>query len=104
MVVECRKNGEEGLNYIKDCMKMGKPLPGLILLDLNMPVLDGFDFLRTVKKMNIPVLKQIHVIVLTSSDSSSDKNKVKKLGASSYLTKPLCKTKLESTLENNVAA
>jgi CheY-like chemotaxis protein len=60
------------------------PLPELIFLDLNMPRMDGFEFLTLVKKD--PRLKEIPVVILTTS--ASDADQCYKLGAGLFLTKP----------------
>jgi CheY-like chemotaxis protein len=61
------------------------PLPVLILLDLKLPKLDGFEVLRW--KREQPLLRRIPVVVLTSSSLSADVGKAYDLGANSYLVK-----------------
>ena len=63
------------------------PLPGLILLDLNMPKMDGREALAEIKKD--PVLKRIPVVILTTSKAEEDMLKGYDLGAASYITKPV---------------
>ncbi len=63
------------------------PLPVLILLDLKMPRMNGFEFLRWLR--NEPDLKKIIVVILTSSSESPDINRAYELGANSYLVKPV---------------
>ncbi|MCP8900088.1 response regulator [Gilvimarinus xylanilyticus] len=63
------------------------PLPGLILLDLNMPKMDGREALAEMKKD--PVLKRIPVVILTTSKAEEDMLKGYDLGAASYITKPV---------------
>ena len=63
------------------------PLPGLILLDLNMPKMDGRETLAEMKKD--PVLKRIPVVILTTSKAEEDMLKGYDLGAASYITKPV---------------
>lgn len=60
--------------------------PDLLLLDINMPVLDGFSLLRELKAD--PVLKKIPVIMLSSSSSQRDIARSYEFGAASYLAKP----------------
>lgn len=62
------------------------PLPDLVLLDLIMPRLDGFGFLKWVRGR--PELKDLPVVVLTSSISPLDEARAKRLGASGFHTKP----------------
>ncbi|MEO5584709.1 MAG: response regulator [Flavobacteriales bacterium] len=63
------------------------PRPGLILLDLNMPKKDGREALRDIK--SDPQLKNIRVVVLTTSKAEEDIFRTYDLGAASYITKPV---------------
>jgi CheY-like chemotaxis protein len=63
------------------------PLPGLILLDLNMPKMDGREALREIK--NDDRLRQIPIVVLTTSAAEEDILRTYELGISSYITKPV---------------
>jgi len=62
------------------------PSPSVVLLDLNLPGIGGFDVLRWVR--NQPGLRKLRVVVLTASDRISDVNQAYQLGASSFLVKP----------------
>lgn len=62
------------------------PLPGLLLLDLNMPKRDGFQVLEWVRRQ--PVLRRLTVIVLTASLREEDLDRAFDLGASAFLVKP----------------
>jgi CheY-like chemotaxis protein len=86
------KNGEEALAILTgtgDDIFTGNP--DIILVDLNMPKLNGFEFLTHIKA--IDTLKDIKVFILTTSDDKEDKEKASRFGVSGYITKPL---KLES--------
>lgn len=63
------------------------PRPGIILLDLNMPRMDGREALMQIK--NDPDLRSIPVVILTTSKQEEDKIKGYNLGAASYITKPV---------------
>ena len=63
------------------------PLPDLILLDLKMPGMDGFDVLRVIKAA--PSLRRIPVAILTSSREEGDRAMAYDAGANSYLVKPV---------------
>ena len=77
-------NGEEALAYL---LSAENDLPGLILLDLNMPRMNGIEFLKTVKTHQ--GLKKIPVVVLTTSMADQDINASFELGAAGYMVKPL---------------
>ncbi len=84
-------DGEELMDYLK---RRGKykdpsdsPVPGVILLDLNMPKKDGREALKEIK--GDPELKEIPVVVLTTSEDDVDVHRVYDLGANSYITKPV---------------
>ncbi|MCH1913536.1 response regulator [Leptospira noguchii] len=85
------KDGEELFEFLQnegeysDILKY--PKPGIILLDLNMPRMDGREALKTIKSM--PKLKKIPVIVLTTSREEEDMFKTYDLGANSFIRKPV---------------
>ena len=84
------KDGQEAIDYLEGEKAYSNrdafPLPDLILLDLKMPRLNGFDVLDWLRKQ--PQLKRLLVTVLTSSDQPQDINRAYDLGANSYLLKP----------------
>lgn len=75
-------NGEEALGYLQGAKN---PRPALVLLDLNMPRMNGFEFLRVVKSDDF--LKAIPVVILTTSNQSSDVLESYHLGAAGYIVK-----------------
>ncbi len=84
-------NGQEALNYLFGREKYADrgpyPLPSLVLLDLKLPGIDGFEVLRQIKSP--PVLKRLPVIILTSSKEEGDRALSYDIGANSYLVKPV---------------
>ena len=84
------KNGLEAVNYFKILSQIDS-LPDLILLDLSMPVMDGFSFLKTFRDMRIKNSEKIKIVVLSSSSSPVDIQKAQALGCDEYLEKPLSK-------------
>ncbi len=85
------ENGEELLEYLRHQGKYAPPTeaprPGLILLDLNMPRKDGRTVLKEIK--SDPELRQIPVVVLTTSKADEDVFKSYDLGVNSYIVKPV---------------
>lgn len=78
--VTCKENGEEALKAIRE------EKPDLILLDVMMPVMDGYEVLRQVKEDEN--LKNIPVVMLTARAQERDVVKGIDLGAEDYITKP----------------
>lgn len=82
------KNGEEAMQILQEGgndVFMGKP--DIILLDLNMPKMNGFEFLRKVREND--EWKDVKIFVLTTSDDQEDKARVADMGISGFITKPL---------------
>ncbi|MEN6290947.1 MAG: response regulator [Methanobacterium sp.] len=82
-------NGIEALKYLNKKEKyQNKADPDLILLDLNIPLIDGFKVLKEIKSND--KLKKLPVIVLTTSHNPEDFLKACKLQADCFMNKPLC--------------
>lgn len=81
-------NGIEGLEYLQDS---ANEVPCIILLDLNMPKMNGLEFLKVIKQD--PILKKIPVIVLTTSNAEKDKIESFSLSVAGYMLKPVDYTK-----------
>ena len=85
------RDGEEAISYLSGFGRYANrelyPIPGLFLLDLTLPVTDGFEVLRWIRGQ--PALKDIPVVVLTASDRIRDVNQAYQLGAYSFLVKSL---------------
>jgi CheY-like chemotaxis protein len=89
--IDVAANGEEALAYVfgrdKYADRQKYPWPDIILLDLKMPGIDGFEVLRLLKAT--PGLKSIPVVILTSSREEGDLALSYECGANSYLVKPV---------------
>jgi CheY-like chemotaxis protein len=85
------EDGEELMDYLHSrgqyTDRLTSPRPGLILLDLNMPRKDGREALKEIK--DDPGLREIPVVVLTTSQDEEDILRSYNLGANSYITKPV---------------
>jgi len=85
------KSGEEAINYLVGVGPYANrerfPFPELVLLDLKLVQMDGFEVLKWVRAH--PHFKDLRVVVLTSSSNIRDVNKAYQLGANSFLVKPL---------------
>ena len=84
-------SGEEAIMYLQGRGKYANrdeyPLPDLVLLDLKMPRVNGFEVLKWLRAD--PGLSALRVLVLTSSDQIRDVNEAYRLGANSFMVKPM---------------
>jgi CheY-like chemotaxis protein len=92
--IEVADNGQQALDYLlgneQYADRIKHPLPDLILLDLKMPGIDGFEVLSRIKQT--PGIKRIPVVILTSSKEEGDRALSYDIGANSYLVKPVAFT------------
>ena len=86
-------DGEEAIEYLKD---KNTEKPGIILLDLNMPKMDGPEFLKFLKTDK--ALKKIPVVILTTSNSERDVIESFELGAAGYMVKSVDYEKFVETI------
>jgi CheY-like chemotaxis protein len=89
-LIRC-EDGDTALDYLYRRNRFADPLssprPALVLLDLNLPGTDGREVLEAIK--NNPELRDIPVVILTTSNDTNDIEQCYKEGANSYLTKPI---------------
>ncbi len=89
--IQVATNGQKALDYVFGrgpyADREAYPMPNLILLDLKLPGIDGFEVLRQIK--TTPILKRIPVVILTSSKEEGDRALSYDIGANSYLVKPV---------------
>lgn len=99
-------NGKEGIDYFQDLLKAGKTKgPELILLDLNMPVMNGWDFLDTFSKDLQDKFPDTKVYILTSSlDPMDFKQSQIYHNVIGFLNKPLLKERVEEIKTNDQLA
>jgi CheY-like chemotaxis protein len=80
-------NGKEALKIFTD--HSSSLLPEVVLLDLNMPIMNGFEFLEAYNCLEFNEKDHVLIILVTSSNNPSDIEKAKELGIKYYLTKPI---------------
>ena len=84
------RTGEEAVDYLRGIDRYSNraeyPLPELVLLDLDLPGIDGFEVLRWIRRQ--PQLRPLRVVILTSAEGPADATTAYQSGANSFLVKP----------------
>jgi CheY-like chemotaxis protein len=80
------RNGEEALEILTNNYP-DEYCPDIVLLDINMPKMNGFEFLQAIRNNND--LKDLKVFIITTSDERVDREAARKLGVAGYIVKPL---------------
>jgi Response regulator containing a CheY-like receiver domain and an HTH DNA-binding domain len=96
LMVNSFTDGEQAIEFIGGCVKQKETLPDVILLDINMPFLDGWGFLAEFKKLK-PQLPNEHVniFMVTSSNDSNDLKRAQEFEElTGYVVKPVYEDKL----------
>jgi CheY-like chemotaxis protein len=91
-------NGQDALDLINEYFQGSRTLPDIILLDLNMPILDGFGFIEAFRMLNLPGKESVKIVIVTSSQDPKDVERAESLGIQKYLVKPLTEKDLWSAL------
>lgn len=94
-------NGYDALVFIKENLDNIEALPDIILLDLSMPIMDGWQFLDEYVKINPKIGKKITIYICSSSISPDDVARAKAINAvSDFIIKPMTKEKLVEMIKN----
>ncbi len=93
--IDVCSNGEEAYRFLENLPKDEALLPDVILLDVNMPVMNGWEFLHAFKNLKSPYVKDIPIFLVTSSVNDADINYSQQFSnVQDYIVKPLVKDKL----------
>lgn len=88
--IECLQNGLEAINRFKKMKEEGEEFPQFVFLDINMPVMNGWEFLDELKSYPEIIEKRMCIHMLSSSIAAEDLNKAKEYSyVHGYITKPL---------------
>ncbi len=106
--LQVARNGKEAIEYLQklngETDLEQNMLPELILLDINMPVMDGFGFLKAYESLNLPGKEGVVIAVLTTSFNPKDLEKIKATGITDFLNKPLTKSTFTELVEKHYGA
>jgi CheY-like chemotaxis protein len=96
------KNGREALSFVEEhCIPVDKPVcPDLILLDIKMPVMNGFEFLEELKAYKERINREIKIVIVSSSTNPKDREQSMQFPIDGYIDKPLSASKLEQVVNS----
>jgi len=88
-------NGEEAFQYFKENLNNAEVLPEYVMLDVNMPIKDGWDFLEDYRTLSSSIRKKIKIYMVTSSVMNSDIDRAKNdKDVEDYVSKPVSSQRL----------
>jgi len=95
LVVTSFTDGEQAVEYIAECTEAKVELPEVIFLDINMPFLDGWGFLKEFKKLKPKIINNINIYMVSSSMRDSDVKRASHFEElTGYVVKPVNKVQL----------
>lgn len=104
LVVSSFTDGEEAIEYVAECTKQKSDLPRVILLDVNMPFLDGWGFLAEFKKLKPKIDNPINIYMVSSSSMEKDIKRASEFEEiTGYIVKPISETKLVEIFKESIA-
>jgi CheY-like chemotaxis protein len=96
------KNGKDAIDALKKTIEKEEILPNIILLDINMPIMDGWEFMEEVVVLKSQISEPIQIYIVSSSIALEDKNKAKNYSEIiAYLSKPIDPNDLILIAANN---
>jgi CheY-like chemotaxis protein len=96
-------NGKQALELLERCKTGELQKPDIIFLDLNMPIMNGYEFFEAFLAMDLPKKHQITIVILTSSADPQDLQKAKDMGIKYYFNKPLSKEEIKKLIVQEFA-
>jgi CheY-like chemotaxis protein len=102
--IKIATSGQEALDYLKKSFEMNDPVlypkPDLIFLDINMPGMNGFEFLEEYKKLDVQLKSKVVIVMLTNSLNPDDqKRAMATKEVTEYQNKPLSVKTLQETID-----
>lgn len=101
VAISVASNGQDALDKLQSLLTKPEALPDIIFLDINMPVMDGWDFLNELQKLNKPILNKINIYLYTSSLYIEDKKKADTCASvKEIISKPFTKEQVLGIVRN----
>lgn len=96
-----KNDGYQAINFITYSIENKTELPKIILLDIEMPIMNGWEFMDEYCKIKNPILTTVEIYIVSSSISQNDKNKAQSYDEiKGFISKPLSLEDLKSILTN----
>lgn len=96
--IESVKNGKDALDIFEGVSRGTAAAPDVILLDLDMPLMDGFTFIEALQQSTFYDQRKLSIVILTSSDDPANIRRARSLGIEHYLLKSLDHRELQDSL------
>lgn len=94
-------DGEEAIDFLEEHIDAEESQPDYIFLDLNMPVMDGWEFLEEFSQLKNRLMKNVIIYIVSSSNDDLDTNRAKKIEeVTGYLIKPIHPSEFSKILDN----
>lgn len=95
--VQTKENGQDGIDCVNEIIQQKHELPDIIFLDINMPVMNGWDFLEAFEKIKHQLVKMPRVFILSSTVDPEDYKKAEQFSAvEGFISKPLTQEHLQN--------
>lgn len=91
-------NGKDALEFFDRVCQGTEQVPNVVLLDLNMPLMNGFDFILSLRQLTFPGKDHLSIVILTSSENPRDIERAHDLGIEHYLVKSVSANDLQATI------
>jgi CheY-like chemotaxis protein len=98
--VEVRRNGKEALEYLSKVCEVNEACPELIVIDINMPEMNGFEFLEEFRNLDLLNKHNTRIVMLSTSTSQRDIKRLKELNIG-LVRKPLCEEKIRELMNED---
>ncbi len=99
--VVTKESGEEGLDYLVSCAEGAGTLPELIFLDINMPAMNGWEFLDEYRKLDESIQSEVLLVMLSTSLNPDDRKRAESMEeVAGFINKPFNMVTLDEVLED----